>query len=127
MFFELLLTHKITQSQSAMLLHVSVKTIENWRKKNKVPQWALLLLSRKLRSVIEFPFLINPTDCLRKLRDKHQLKHSELSEMIGVPIANISNWLYRETTPIWAAESLMLGILFDDNVIQLLHFIARYR
>jgi len=125
MFFELLCTYKITQSQSALLLHVSIKTIESWRKKNVAPKWAIILLNRKLHSVIEFPKLINPTECLRRLRDTHQLKHSDIAEIIGIETPNISNWLYLGKTPVWAVESLMLGILFDDDVIQLIHFIAR--
>ena len=126
MFFSLLRTHKITQSQAALLLHISVKTIESWRKKNATPKWADKLLKRKLDCVSEFPKLINPTECLKRLRDIHHLKHSDIAEIIGVETHNISSWLYLGKTPTWAAESLMLAILFEDEVIQRLHFIARY-
>lgn len=127
MLFELLKQHKLTHQQTATLLHVSVRTIDTWKQKGLAPKWATTLLQRKLNSVIEFPEFVNPTECLKRIRDNRQLKQKQLADIIGVDTRLIADWLHKKLVPVWAAESLMLAILFDADVINKLYIHERMR
>lgn len=127
MFFKQLTAHKLTYQQAATLLHVCIATINVWKQKNEAPKWAELLLERKLRSVIEFPNFLNPTDCLKRIRNHRKLKHKQLADIIGVETRLIADWLHKKSVPPWAAESLMLAILFDEDVIYQLYLHERKR
>src|SRR6056297_427479 len=92
MLFILINQYQLSYQQTATLLHVSVATINVWKQKNQSPKWANLLLKRKLNATIEFPNLINPAECLKRVRKSRKLKNKQLAQFIGVETRLIADW-----------------------------------
>ena len=118
LFQQLRKKHHLTHEATAKLLRASASSINSWVTNKDLPKWPVLLLKRKLALDFELPKIKKSKELyLKTFCEAHALSLQQVADIIGVNKPRLKQWLYGVSPcPLWAVESLILGVLFDRDV-----------